>query len=520
MVASRDFGYFLDEVAADAQKWDGSDSGGLTKWGITAPTTAISVGAPVGGAVTLVSGRNYFVVFKNATTGHHSGLNPVSATTGPITAQDIPLSNIEVSGDSQVDRKIILATADGGNQTILYFLGDIPNAQTTLTDNVTELALLANNVFLETDSFGVEHGVADNDPPPDGTHVIKHRGRLVMANGQFINVSKSIGELTTSTGTITGRYEEAWPATFQLDISEGAESISGLLSNGSSLYVGTERHVRVILGDSPQNFSKPEIKFNEVGVLNQEVWRSVFREGTPAGVIWLAPDHRVVYSDFNTYKDIGTPIQDVLDSINDSQASKAHATFYAEGPYDFYVLAIPTGANTEPETLCVYDLRNQTWYVWQPTDKVTAMLHNINSSGTPQWLWTAGTNGKKYHFRSTDTKDRVADTPVDFTATIRTPWLALSDPTARKLLNELEVLTGDSTMTVTVESASTQAEFASPTTVVSGASLVTSPLGDFKVYLAGKVTKDKFYRFTFISTAVGDPLLNYFALDFTPLHRF
>ena len=519
MVASRGTGYFVDGITADLKKWDGSSSGGVTNWGLAAPAAAITVGSPVAGDITLVSGRKYFYIHRNSTTVHNSGLNPVSVSTGAITAKNIPLSVIAASADAQSDRSIVLATADGGDQTKLFFLADIPDSQTTLTDNVPEATLLANNVYLETDDFSVEHGVTDNAPAPNGTLPTKHKGRIYMVLSQFLRFSKSQADLTTSTGVIAGRYEECWPAAFELDVSEGAEEIKALLSDGESLWIATERHIRRLQGDGPSNFQKTDIVFNETGVLTQESWQVVAREGTPVGAIWITPDYRVLQSDFNIYKDIGTPIQDVLDSINDANNSKVNAAFYSDGPYDLYMLAVPTGSNTEPDTLCIYDLRRQKWLIWVPTDKVTAQLYNIDIGGLPQWLWTSDTN-KVQRWRETDTQDRVGDTPVDFSTVLQTSWLDLGDSLTRKFLNELEYISSF-LPTVTIESASNSAEFASPATVILGEASVLGPFGDRKFYLADNATKDRYYRLRFTAaTASSADVLQGFNLEVIPIHRF
>ena len=78
-------------------------------------STPIQVSATVAGSVTLISGRKYTVAFYNSTTRHFSDIAEFSISTGPITTDDIPLTAIPVSTDTQVDRKILLATADGGD---------------------------------------------------------------------------------------------------------------------------------------------------------------------------------------------------------------------------------------------------------------------------------------------------------------------------------------------------------------------------------------------------------------------
>ena len=501
----------------------------LTNWGITAPATAISVGAPSGSGVTLQDGRKYFLVFRNSTTGHNSGLNPVSATTGPITDDEIPLTNIEVSTDPQADRKLVLATADGGDETKLFFLADIPNATTILTDNISEDTLLTRNTYLDIDAFGNERGLADNDRPPTLTQIIKHRGRIWgsgdTTDPQFIFFSKSIADLTTATGIIAGRYEEAWPSTNFFDISAGAETINALFSDGITLYVGTERHIRRVLGDG-QVIQKPEILFNNVGVVNTDVWKIVFREGNPVGTMFLTPDKKVMFTDFNTYKDIGFEIQDLLITINEAAIQTAYAETYSKEGDDWYLLAVPTGANTEPDTLLLFDLKRQQWYVWKFSDKVLSLLSNVTASGDVQLLF-AGDDNRIHKAASASTQDKEGQNPdvaASFASTIQTTWRHFEAPHVLKLLNKMKLFSSDATLAVTIDGASTRAEFTTPANVIISVVPVSGPFGDLEVYLAGKITKDRFYRFKFVSTAdlssTTAPVLSYYEVHFLPFHIF
>src|SRR2546429_4298334 len=57
-------------------------------------------------------------------------------------------------------------------------------------------------------------------------------------------------------------YTTPFRSTNQFDISEQAETVVGLLSDGETLWVATERAIRRIIGDSPSNFQKPEIQLD------------------------------------------------------------------------------------------------------------------------------------------------------------------------------------------------------------------------------------------------------------------
>lgn len=504
----------------------------MVPWGFPAPTAAptFTTGS---GSVTLTVGRKYFSVGYSTVTGHVSDLSPVSLTTGPLTNAEINLT-ITPSPQSFADSNIILATADGGSEEVLFEVTILPRGTTTYTDNTPELTLEAANTYLSQDQYGNSFGCAENTPPPVGlTSIIKSVGRLFGIFGELVYFSKNIAEVTTNTGVVAGRYEECWPAVNFFDISEHAETARALQTDGTYTYIGSERRVWRLTGTAPSSatgtpFQLPQVLFNDVGVLNQEVWQICFKEGQPVGAIWLTPDFRIIQSDFNTYSDIGHPIQDVLFSINTTYANTANAMYASSGSFDLYMLAVPTGSNQNPDTLLVYNLRSGKWVVWTPTDITTCQLYNITGStsgvsinaGIPQFLFGSFV-GPIYEYLSGLSSDRVNNTPVDFPATIKTSWLDMGDPTVRKCLNELEVITGDTAMTITVEAASLQSDFASPITVVSNLALATGPLGELKAFLAQYSTRNRYYRFTFSSpnTSTIINLLEGFAAETVPFHR-
>lgn len=472
------------------------------------------------GDITLAGGTTYFTVFRNANTGNISDLSPASITTGPITNDSVLLQNLPVSPDPQVTDVIILRTADGNDQTTLYFVAAVPNGTTTYLDTTSATNLLDNNIYQETDQFGNLIGVANNDVPLPGSFTLSYKGRLYMIVGQTLVFSKSLSDLITSTGTITGRWEEDWPPTFQLDISKIAEVPRGLQTDGQALYIGTERQIHRLLGDGPTNFTQPEVIFNEVGVLNQEVWQSVFVENQPVGAMWLTPDNRVIGSDYNTYQDVGQSIQTTLNSINLAAANTSWGIFVSNGQFDLYLLAIPTGVNTLPDTICVFDMRSRQWFIWTPTDTVSAGLFNIDATGNPQWIFTA-LSGKAYKFASTTYKDRTLDVaPTTFPSTIRTTWQTPFDPSFRQLLNEMEIMTGDTSTLVTVEGAVSEADFTTPNVIANNVPLTKGLFGEQKVMLVGLPTKYRWYRFTFSTNGIIPNLLQSWSIEAIPMGQY
>jgi hypothetical protein len=484
----------------------------------------ILVGTPsgVGGtAVTLVSGRIYSGTFYNSVSQTFSDLFQFSLSTGPVTNQSIPLSQIPTSQDPQIDRLKILATGDGGDETVLYEVADLTNGTTTYTDNTPEATLLLANQWQGVLSDGTPVGVANNAPPNQAMQFpTLHRGRMYGLVGSNLVYSKNDSELITPTLAAAGNFEECFPGLNNFPATNSGEQGRGLLSDGTVLYIGTDRRIVRLFGDGPATFLQPQVLFDNVGILNQDVWKLVLLEGNPVGAMWISPERHVFGSDFNTYQDVGTPIQNVLNTINIGAAlNTAWAATVSIDVFNLFILAVPTGANTQPDTLCVFDLKGRKWYVWALTDVAVGGLWWVAVGGQPQLVIQAA-SGKTYLFNPAVFQDRVNDTPVSFPVQLQTSWLNFGDGTARKFLQEIEVTTGDAAMTVTVEGASSVGEFASPNTVALNAPLVTKPRGsELAVYLAGSFARDRYYRFTFNATDTQTDILRAFNIRGRVIHR-
>ncbi len=445
--------------------------------------SAIVLGAPAGTGITLLSGRVYTIVFQNSKSGHTSGLYPFTASTGPLTNQGQPLSGLPTSSDSQVDTKLLLATADGGNDT--------------MPDSV----LLTQPIYQQTNQDGSLHGVANNNVPPLIKFPTKHKGRIYGVIQNTLYYTKNLDDVVTSTGTITSKWEEAWPATYQQDVSETAETVQGIISDGETLWIATERCIRRLIGDSPSNFQKPEIQFNEAGLLTMDSWKMVFHEGQPTGTMWITPDFRVMSSDFNTYQDVGTPIQDVLNTISVANVSKIHASFVQRGTSEYYMLYIPS-ASTEPNTVCVYNLRSKRWCVWVPIDTVTSSLFFIDGTGAPRWMFAANA-GSIYEWKDTIVpQDRVTNTPVSYDVTIKTSWLDFGDEGLTKAFNKIIATTSDPLLTVAVRGAITDTDLDTGGVLVLPATPLQQDIfGDLFVPMVAQDGKYKWYQLTFTSPA-------------------
>lgn len=482
------------------------------------PETAVGLEEPVSGQITLTVGRIYVTAFYNSATGQTTDFSPLSASTGPLTNQNQPIVDIPQPADPQFDQIYILATSDGGNVNPLYFLASLPVGANSYTDSTTDDDLVAADIYNETSSDGTIVGIENNSPPPVMNVLLKAGGRMFGISGEFLFFSKSLSEVTTSTGTVTCRYEECWPPDNQMDVSGQAEIPHSLYWDGQIVYIGTNENIWRLTGTSALDFSEPQVRFAGCGVLNQETWQQIFIQDQPVGAMWLTPDFRVIMSDMNDYQDVSGPVRPYLDDVNKSVAANvAQAAFVANDAYDLYMLAIPTGTNTTNDTILVFDLRHSTWWVRLPTDAANAFYFYVDVSGSPHTL--LGSGDTVWDMQPDLLQDRTGTTPVTTEVNIQTAWLDCGDPQIRKAPWEMQVCTEDPGLTCDVYGALVGADFASPIVVATGLTLITDTVGVTKYPLADYASTYRHLQFTFHSTANVQNVLQYYSLIATGVGR-
>jgi len=530
---SRNYVFFTDSANDDLVKWDTEDDPtgstaspetgisipSVSKWGIDAPDTAPTAAATGegSGSIYLVEGRAYAVLFRNSLSGHTSSPSPFTerfgVTSDPedsATGVTVELTDIPISTDPQVDQRIIVATTDGGALDTLYEVGRIDdNTTTDFTDDVSETALADQNIWAELDADGNEVGVFNNTPPAniltdggDTTICQVHRGRVYIIQGHFLFWSKTLAEVTTSTGNVTARWEECFPASNQVSLSStGAELGTGLKSDDIDLYIGTNRNIYRTSGDAI-GFVQPRAQFHEVGLLNQECWQIVYHEGRASGMIWMTPDKRIVISDFTNYEEIGnsfsgySSIQAALNALDDTTiADTVRSCFIADGPHEFYMLAVG-----DPSLdIWVYNVRTNAWMRWASSyaeDSIYAMSFMYDSINRRPLGIFSSTALRIYRWNPDSVYDRdsAGETPQLCAPSFRTVWIG--DPISVHLLNSVEIQTAEPSATVTIEGARNFAEFESPVSIGTF-SFTSNAFGALRSSLATARTRHRFYRFTF-----------------------
>lgn len=363
----------------------------------------------------------------------------------------------------------------------------------------TGLTLLDANLWVDVDSYGNILGIFDNDPPPVNLkYFTLHQGRIFATDGSSLYFSKNIAEVTTSTSLITSKWEEAWPGDNQLPISLGNEVITGLKSDGTQLHIGTTESLYTLSGSGPSDFGIPNMLFQETGVLTHDTWTVVYANGEPAGYMWVTPDLKVLWSDFNTYTDVGLPVYPIVNKWDNSYEDHAKMTSFSYGPYNLAVLSFKP-LNGNPEYL-VFDTKLRQWFRWTtPYNQVDSFVYEHPETGYRALFFIDENGDGNVNYRSFD-----ANVALDLTApipySIQSAWLDFGLTNTLKVINQLDIVTDDPNQTVTIYGARTRLDFDNPILLKSG-QMALGPFGTYKFYSAGAATAARYFSFKFSNSS-------------------
>lgn len=523
----------------------------------------------INGPMILNGGRQYGLASQSSVSGHVSDFiytyTKALIYAGTLTSDLSSSGNYQILGaggvsvklqiaslpaDPQVTSFVLLATSDGGSLEYMYGMnptlplssfvytggsGYVYTFDDMLPDTFGDIyltgpTLLTNNLYVDVDAYGNPVGIANNTPPQATLNKpIVHKNRMFATDGKSVYFSKSLGEVTTSTGLITSKWEEAWPGTNVLDLAYGNETIEALLSDGEVLYIGTDQNIYRLYGSSVVDFSIPAAVFRGVGVSSQDCWSVIYKDNVPSGYMWTTPDGKIMLSDFNTYDEVGKYASSLFSAFLPNAVVSVASVSYAA--YSLVLFSLQ-GDNTSYRNFLVWDSKDGGWYYWTtfaevfyPND-VPIVTYTDQYGVARVYCMQVPSTGSGGIYLSYFEPTAINDAPYGGTTNaipweIQTSWLDLGDPAATKVLNELELYTADSTTTISVYSARQPADFLSPVTVKSGP-YTTSPFDSQKFYLAGSTSRGRYYQVNFSGSSkvpLNSPLLEAFSFEYFPLGR-
>ena len=169
---------------------------------------------------------------------------------------------------------------------------------------------------------------------------------------------------------------------------------------GGRVMIFTDHTFEEVYGTNPDNYQQIRGSL-QIGCVAHRSFQEI-----RGRTYWLCHDGVYRYVGGVAPQKISTAVQGEIDSLNWSARSKANA--WVDG--DWYVLAIPTGTNTEADTILVYDTIHDTWwvgdmggayprqavsfggtlYVGAHTSYVYSLTGTTDAGTAISWSWTTG----------------------------------------------------------------------------------------------------------------------------------
>lgn len=248
------------------------------------------------------------------------------------------------------------ATADGGTT---YFR----IARNALNLNVVFSS--AGLSYLDTAAseppnipFTTEISQLYNIPPPIGSFVKEYQGVLIV-----YGVPGAPQTLFYSNQTLTtiGLLQESFAPLNQITLPIQNASINGMAEFPGALIIWSDK----------------QDMFRLTGLLTDNISATASQQGasiaalpynlgcaspfavalTPLGAIWLTPNAEVwLFTDAYAPRNIGRPIQTILQSINASNLSNARMTYYHNNNRNWVALSVAANGATYNNTILILDL--------------------------------------------------------------------------------------------------------------------------------------------------------------------
>ena len=331
--------------------------GAFSQWGIYFPSQPL-VGDPVNGVggVTLTQGRKYRVAFKNSQTGHVGQASAPSDRSFPVTDGYVPVTfqanPPEVGIDNQVDRVLLYATLDGGED--FFFQGEFNYTESQLPVTIPDPQIDAN---LDQ----TRRAPLLNALPPLCKYLTKWGARIFLINTSEGPGSDRWVAYTGYNRISEGVPEETVPPGNRIKCQTGADELvgGGVMDAGMVVFDKVNKAFMFrgqpedIVITAPVEFS---LFFKElpwgIGCAGHFTIQS-----TPYGLIWLGADHGVYrFNGAGQPESISDGVEALLRSINIDQIRNCRSAYWGYKGRDWYVLAIPVQDSTALNRLLVFDL--------------------------------------------------------------------------------------------------------------------------------------------------------------------
>jgi hypothetical protein len=259
--------------------------------------------------------------------------------------------------DPQSTHLDLYATADGGATYFLVARNAWVPASTTLTGSGLQFF---DNANAEPPGFPFTTTISQlyNVPPPIGSFVNEYQGRLIVYGVAGANQTFFYSGLELVS---QGQPQESFPPLNQVTLPIQNATINGMVEFPGAMVLWSNRQDMFrITGQLTDNTSAtaPQIGSTISRLPYNLGCASPFATAiTPLGAFWLTPQAEVwVFTDSYAPRNVGRPIQDILNSVPLAQLSSARMAYYHTNTRNWLALAVATGGSATNNTLLILDL--------------------------------------------------------------------------------------------------------------------------------------------------------------------
>jgi len=307
-------------------------------------------------------------------------------------------------------------------------------------------------------AYDVAVEIADTDSPENTRALTAHMFRLFCATGiDNLHVSYILPDLgadqnedaTSDPGNTDPGTGDIFPANNSIRIGKGnSDAIRSIVAfKDFRVAVLKDNSIYVVNADptlSPADYTV-QLVSDKVGCLAE---KSAVRVGDD--ILFLSRDGvRSIGTAFQqdqvaTSDPISLPIHDIIEEINWGYANRSCAAYWRGR----YILAVPTGSSTTPNTVLVYDTNlkqwSGRWSGWKPT--AFDIYEPLNDRR--RLVWADATNNNVVYLRDhidedatteNDYADRLGADYAQVPFEILTRGLTFGDPISPKTCDFLEV---------------------------------------------------------------------------------
>lgn len=324
-----------------------SAAGGLQFWGFQQGQVP-TLGTPGATGLTLATGRQYRIAYKNTTTQHVGTASDPSASTGALVDQYQPLTIPAPVTDGQIDAARVYATLDGGSD---YFFH---------SEQTGAFPITFNDTIPDASLDQSERAPLINNQPPKAKYLVKWGARVFGFN--ITGETRPQGIFYTGYDKIfVGRPEESCPPGNRLLLATGADAITGggVISQGVIAFDKTNK-MFMFRGQPEDIVTTAPVEFSLY--LQQLPWDigasgHFTIQSTPYGLVWRTPDRQVrLFNGTDEPDIISGGVEPILKRITFGTELNERSAYWSYNEKNWYVLAIAIDGETSLNQLLIFDL--------------------------------------------------------------------------------------------------------------------------------------------------------------------